>query len=182
MLKINYSELMLIKGAYEIRLFKIIDSYNKIINDNKLSKDILIRMTYDYKKEDSEHLINEENLVFEFENFVELLKVIQRGDEEYQINTEYSQYFRGEKEYFRNYYYVPLSLFNNIENEFYDFRMDLENYLLSKYKNMENEIKEEKLKREQYQKEQENRIKEERYKEYLKLKEEFNTDNTGELK
>ncbi len=182
MLKINYSELILVKQAYKTRLLKIIESYNKIITDNQLSKDILTRMIYDYKNEDSEHLINEFNLVFEFENFLELLEGIEKEEKEYQIKTEYSESFRGELSYFSNYYLIPTMLFNNIEIEDYEIKNDLEVYLLEKYTNMENKIKEEKLKREQYQKEKENRIKEERYKEYLKLKEEFNTDNIGELK
>lgn len=177
MLKINYSELMLIKETYKTRLLKIIESYNKIILDNQLSKEILIRMIYDYKKEDAEHLINDFNLIFEFENFVELLENIENNKKEHQIYTEYKECFRGQEEYIINYYYIPLSLFNHIEDENYNFRSDLENYLLEKYKDMENEIQEEKSKREAYQKEKENRIKEERYKEYLRLKEEFNTDN-----
>lgn len=173
MLKINYSELMLIKETYKTRLLKIIEAYNKIIIDNNLSKDILNRMRFFHIKEDLEHLINEFNLVFEFNDFLEILESLEKNEKEYQIKTEYTESFRGEEEYFRDYYYIPLSLFNNIEEENYDFKNDLEGYLLGKYKEVEEKIEEERKKKEEMLKEKEKQAKEEKYKMYMKLKEEF---------
>ncbi len=173
MLKINYSELMLIKETYKTRLLKIIESYNKIIIDNNLSKDILNRMRFFHIKEDLEHLINEFNLVFEFNDFLEILESLEKNEKEYQIKTEYTESFRGEEEYFRDYYYIPLSLFNNIEDENYDFKNDLEDYLLGKYKEVEEKIEEERKKKEEMLKEKEKQAKEEKYKMYMQLKEEF---------